>query len=138
MSRFQRVVSILFFAFLSGMITFNLPHSGRKPHPLLLKSLLTGSDQGYVPLGAQMKVFKPFLANEKRVSFITDYESGDSRKLHKSAQAYLCPLMLDFKPKEKTALVYCSTQRIAEKRIRELGYQWQKKFSAQTGIAQKI
>ncbi len=111
-----------------------------KAHPKLLENLLSGSAQGYIQPGSELEPFKPFLPPQGTVSFLTDHPFGDSleeEKLLYDAQGFLAPLVLRTQPGESLAVLFCSSDAVADGRLAAAGYQWLQKISEGKGIAQK-
>lgn len=110
-------------------------------HPQMTASLWSGLDKIYIVPGAQFKIFKPYLPKESRVSLILDRPNDATTKdkeISYDAQNYLAPRIINLETIEPVALVYCSTQAIAEQRLAETGYEWTHRIAAGKGMARKI
>ena len=102
---------------------------------------LINDDPGTYPVPAgQLEPFKPHLPAHGIFSFIADVDHGKDKLLQfffHDAQNFLCPLILNPRPEEQTAIIFCSTAEIAGRRMREFGYHWIKQLSPGKGIAAK-
>ena len=106
----------------------------------MTKALWNGHDRTYIVPGSQFKIFKPYLHKTERVSLILDRPNKETvadKETSFDAQNYLAPNIINLETVEPKALVYCSTQAIAEQRLAETGYTWTHSISPGKGIAQK-
>ncbi len=111
-----------------------------KAHPKLAASLWSGQDKAYIVPGSQFKIFKPYLPKTGQVSLILDRPNRESppfKETSYDAQNYFAPLIINLETVEPAALVYCSTQDTAEKRLTETGYVWTYKIAPGKGLARK-
>ena len=110
------------------------------PPPGLLRSLLSGSNQGFTLPGSEMIPFKQVIPPNVIVTFLTDHPHGQNiteERLFNDARLYMVPVILNAQPVGKAAIVYCSTQEIADQRLQETGYQWAGILAPGKGIAVK-
>ncbi len=136
----KTLVVVAGYSFVFITIFQNFPHTDLKPHPVLLKSLLSGKDTAYLPQGSEVAAIKPFLPKGGQMSFLTDHPFGvdkEEQKLYWSVSNFLCPMILNPQPVENIAIIYCSTAEIAEKKLRATGYKWMKAFPDGKGVAVK-
>lgn len=115
-------------------ITFEI-HTG------LLKSLLSGSNRGYLIPAAELEPFKRLLAPTDRVSFIMNHpgvSDPEEEKFFLDARNYLAPVILDAGPREPGAIVYCTSEQTANERLTQTGYRWILKLSPGKGLAAKL
>jgi len=106
----------------------------------MIQALWTGSDQTYIQPGSQFKIFKPYLRDVDRVSLILDLPNNSNVKTKETsydAQNYLAPDVINLETVEPVALVYCSTQALADQRLLATGYVWERLISPGKGIAKK-
>jgi len=92
----------------------------------ILNRLLNGNDADFRVPGSQFQAFKESLPKKGTFSFLMDRAFDPYDTMIESlyaAQAYLAPLLINPKPDEKIAIVYCSNQTIAEERMKQEGYQ---------------
>jgi len=110
-------------------------------HPALAWHLLRANPYAFVVPASGLGPARSLLPGKGAVSLITDEPFGKEPKwtrfLH-DAENFLCPVVINKKPEEKIAVVFCSTPEIAEKRLKETGYAWQTRVSAASGTAVKI
>ena len=147
MRRYGLILSGLFYiAIITLILTQGFKPIKLKPIPLLLNSLVSGTDQGYILRGHELKPFKPHLPVRGTISFIMDFPYGkyvSAEKLAKKkiffhdAKTYLAPLTVNTEPTENVAIFYCSNADIAEARLAETGYRWQTKIADGKGVAVK-
>jgi len=141
LSKSRLVFVSLFYIFIILVTYRNLPSVDLKAHPVLLKSLFSGSTQGYLIPASELEPFKKYLPKRGKITLLTDQPfSGnpDEEKFLYDAQNYLVPLLLDYEPEQDIGILYCSNETIAEKRLRETGYTWSLKLSEGKGtIARK-
>lgn len=107
----------------------------------LLENLLNGTDNGFVPLGKEFTDFDGLLPQTGRISFIMDYRfSNYGRTVEQiyTAQSYFAPLVINTSAEEKLAVVYCSSDAVAEKRLAQEGYRWVRQLGSGKGLAEKI
>jgi len=111
-----------------------------KPDLGRLTSLLSGSEEGYQPLGVEFEAYRPFLPEKGTASFIMDYQFNpyvtNIEHLY-TAQSYLIPLVLNPHPGELAGIIHCTNQGIANVRMRMTGYQLLIPISDGKGIAVK-
>lgn len=139
----KRASQILLIAFYTGL--FYLILTSFKPlpvkaHPILLKSLLSGSDFGYIIPGSEFEPFKSVLPKRGKISFISQRDPGISQeeeKLMYDAQNYLAPLLLNPEPAQSIAIIYTSDHESAQNRLTALNYDWVQEFSPGKGVARK-
>jgi len=115
------------------------PIKVKTPEPLI-QSLWSTKDRAYLPPGSQFKIFKPYLPAKGRVSLILDQPNNATTKNKETsydAQNYLAPVIINLETVEPLTLVYCSTQDIAEQRLKETGYRWTQQLSPGKGFARK-
>lgn len=138
-----KITSFVRILFHVGMITLIITSFKPLPikaHPILLKSLFTGSDFGYIIPGSEFEPFKSILPARGKISFITDHNSGqnqDEEKLMYDAQNFLVPLLLNPEPAESIAIIYTSSHESAQNRLSALGYEWVQEFSSGKGVVRK-
>lgn len=111
-----------------------------KAPPRMIHSLWNGLDRAYIPPGSQFKIFKPYLPAKGRVSLILDRPNNENTKnkeISYDAQNYFTPLIVNLETMEPLALVYCSSQAIADQRLIETGYEWTHPLSPGKGMARK-
>ena len=149
MRSIRQLISTLFFVYVAVAILTSFRPLEFKIHPTLLKSLVSGTDQGFVLPGFNLLTpFKPHLAPNGVYSFIMDspysgspYDKNDEhageREFFWLAQNYFLPALLNRNPAEMQAIVFCSTDAIAEERLNETGYKWLQKLGNGKGIATK-
>ena len=132
--------AILFYAFVSAQTVRNLPRIPIKAHPALLRSLLSGSLQGYLVPASELESFKKFLPPRGKITFLMDHPFGanqDEEKFTYDAQNYLAPLILNPDPVEKIGILYCPGRTEAAKRLLETQYEWRVPLGDGKGIIQK-
>ena len=135
------VISVSFFLYVAIVILTSFPPLKLKPHPFLLKSLISGTDQGYIIPASELEPFKKYLPQNGFFSFLMDYpyddhdEKAELREFFWKAQNYLVPIVLNRNPGETRAIIFCSNDAIAEKRLQEAGYDWLTKIGDGKGIA---
>ena len=144
MGSFRQLVFILFLVYFTVAVLFGFAPLELKTHPLLLKSLLSGSDQGFIIPGANdLMSFKPYLSKNGFYSFIMDFpydehdEHADFREFFWLAENYLVPIVLNRNPGETEAIVFCANDSVAEKRLNETGYEWTHKLGNGKGMAKR-
>ncbi|MBI3306203.1 MAG: hypothetical protein HYZ84_00145 [Candidatus Omnitrophica bacterium] len=106
----------------------------------VLRNLLQGFHQDYALPGSELEPFKKVLPAAEIVSFLTDHPFGknlDEEKIFNDARLYLAPIILNPEPMERVAIVYCSSQEIADQRLAENGYQWAAVMTPGKGVAVK-
>lgn len=134
--------AIAFYLFIIAATLKNLPKAELQAHPTLLQNLLSGSTQAYLLAGSEFEPFKPFLPEYGTFTWIVDdpFDRSDekARRFYWGAGNYLCPIILNGYPGENRAIVFCSTQLIANQRLRETGYRWTKVIASGKGLAEKI
>lgn len=112
-----------------------------KAPPRMIQALWSGHDTTYVPPGSQFKIFKPYLHKTNRVSLILDRPNNattEDKETSYDAQNYLAPRIINLETVEPLALVYCSSQTIANQRLAEAGYEWTEHIAPGKGTARKI
>jgi len=110
-----------------------------KRHPFLF-NLFTGGSEGFPLPGSQFEDFKKFIPKNAVVSLILDKGIDGDRDTELSyydIQNYLCPTILNRKPVEKSAIVYCSNRTIADRRLNDAGYGWFLMLGDGKGVAVK-
>ncbi|HNX69524.1 MAG TPA: hypothetical protein PLL75_06235 [Candidatus Omnitrophota bacterium] len=138
-----RTVNFLFYGSVFFMIaTAELP-SVSGPLFLLRKEFLAGHEKvfQFQTTGLPFAAIQPFLPGKGSVGFIMDrpYTPGDpSLEQFYAAQGYLAPLILNLRPSERYAFVYCSSNTIAEQRLRETNYRMLRTFGDGKGLAEKM
>ena len=138
--KLKPISAYLFHAVIAFMIVRSYTPFHWELQPDLLKGLLTGSHQGYVLPGSEMAPFKDILPPIEAATYLTDDPIETNlaeEQFFNDARLYLVPIVLNSKPEEKIAIVYCSSQPAAEKRLQETGYQWISVLSPGKGIAIK-
>ncbi|OGW79825.1 MAG: hypothetical protein A3B72_04430 [Omnitrophica bacterium RIFCSPHIGHO2_02_FULL_45_28] len=132
------ILSIFYVIILILIITTSTSIERTAP-PELLKSLFQGTDKGFIPLGNKLKSLKPLLPKTGVFSFITDDDTSlQSKTLYREAQSSLCPLVLNWEPKEQLGILFCRNASTAEKRLKETGYEWLSKMNDSQGIVRKL
>lgn len=123
-----KLKSLLLLAFYAALLSlFFLFESPRLPKPQkeLLLSTLSGSNQGFRVLGHEFELYRPHLPPEGPVSFLMDFPfspySATIDQLY-TAQAYLCPVVLNPNPGELGAIFHTSSAEVALRRSNETGY----------------
>ncbi len=107
----------------------------------MTQALWSGHDRTYVPPGSQFKIFKPYLHKIARVSLILDHPNNattESKETSYDAQNYLAPRIINLETVEPVALVYCTSENIANERLAEAGYAWTEHIAPGKGTARKI
>ena len=136
-----RLGAFLFFHAAVAFLILQSYHSPKLPiQPVLFKTLLAGSNQGYVTPGYTLAPFKRFLGNAGTISLITDQPFGknlEEEKFFHDAQNFLVPLLINPEPREVNAIVYCSSMETANRHVAETGYQWTALLSPGKGVAVK-
>jgi len=99
-----------------------------KSHVFFLRDQLLAGHQDVFLVqdpGIVFSTFIPFLSPKSEISFISDrpYAPRDQaiEKLQ-IAQGRLAPRILNPDPVEKTALIFCTNQSLAEARMKSTGY----------------
>lgn len=122
------------------LILLNFEPVQLPPHPSLLKNLWTGETQAFFFPGQEVAFFKPVLPSEGRFTFLTDtpYQTEtENTETYLRAQNFLCPLILNPRPHEKTGLLYCKNPALSEARMTEEGYRWVLELKEGAGIILK-
>lgn len=136
----KKFLPLIFFAALFFIIFFE-PYPPAKPiNVQLLKNLLNASDKGFKIPGQEFEVFKVHLPKAGAVSFIMDYPFSNYGKTVEqiyTAQSYLAPILINTQPVENTAIVFCSSEQIAERRLELTGYEWEIRLGQGKGIARR-
>lgn len=136
----KKFLSLIFFAAFFFIIFFE-PYPSVKPiNVKLLKNLLNTGDKGFKIPGQEYEVFKAHLPKAGAVSFIMDYPfSNYGRTVEQiyTAQSYLAPIVLNTQPVEDKAIVFCSSEPIAERRLELTGYEWEIRLGQGKGIARR-
>jgi len=105
-----------------------------------LANLLNGSDKGFETLGSEYEPFVSYLPKTGAISFIMDYPfSNYARTVEQlyTAQSYLVPLIINPGTEEKIAILYCSSDEIADHRLNQSQYKPLARLGAGKGIALK-
>lgn len=149
MRSIRQLISILLLIYAVIAILLGFGPLEFKAHPALLKSLVSGTDQGFVLPGVNLLApFRPYVTQNSVYSFIMDSPYSDSpysksdehageREFFWLAQNYFIPIVLNRSPAEARAIVFCSTDTIAEERLNETNYKWLQKLGSGKGIATK-
>jgi hypothetical protein len=138
--RLDGIARIIFHLALVVLTAFSISALKTNVHPGFFQSLRTGSDAGYPLPGSQLELLKNFLPSRGTFTFITNQPVETDREaefFYYDAQNYLVPLVLNSLPEEHYAIVYCSSQQIAEERLRETGYRWTRHLAGGQGLAEK-
>ncbi len=102
-------------------------------------ALLHGGDP-FISPGIEFSAFKPLLPEREKVSFILDFPFNpyvpNIDKLY-SAQSYLVPRIISHQTEERAAIVFCSNDEIAKKRLDESGYRMIVPLGDGKGVAAK-
>ncbi|PIQ86836.1 MAG: hypothetical protein COV74_03120 [Candidatus Omnitrophica bacterium CG11_big_fil_rev_8_21_14_0_20_45_26] len=136
----KRLLTIIFFLYITGIVCLNFKPLTLTTHPVLLKSLILGQNKGYILPGSEFEIFRPYLPRNGRFSVIFDEPFAQNKSIqHRlwNAQNYLCPLILNHDPAEELALVLCSDESSASKRLNATHYTWLKQINPGAGIARK-
>lgn len=123
-----------------GLTLFSPPiKPGKYPSPVV-KALWAGNDPFIAP-GAEFEAFKSLLPPGEKVSFLLDFPFNpyvpNIDRLY-SAQSYLAPRVLSHDPGERAAIVFCSNEEIAQKRLAQEGYQMLVNLGDGKGVAMKV
>lgn len=133
-------VRTLFYFWVLTILFYSYSPVALKAHPKLLQSLFSKEQTSHIKVGTEYKLFQEFLSKENEVSFIADkpYEGNSNiAKMHHRAQNYLCPVKINTEPTQIRAIVFCSNDSIAEKRMKETGYVMERNLGNGKGIAVK-
>lgn len=106
----------------------------------LSNRLFSGSNLGFILPGSEMEPFKKALPPNALVTFLTDHAAGvniQEERMFNDARLYLAPIMVNPEPAERIAIVYCSRQETADRRLQETGYHWTGIFAPGKGLAVK-
>lgn len=106
----------------------------------LLNGLFSGSNLGYILPGSEMEPFKKVLPPDALVTFLTDHAAGvniQEERTFNDARLYLAPIIVNPEPAGRIAIVYCSSQETADRRLQETGYQWTGILAPGKGLAVK-
>ena len=92
------------------------------------------------PFGAEYLLFREHIGDLEPVGFITDrpydrYRAGASLQRFYTAQVSLVPLLLDPEPGRELAIVHCTSESVAARRLAETGYVWRTRLGEGKGIA---
>jgi len=138
-------LSWVFFAAVVMLILSSYAPIALKAHPLLWQSLWSAQNRGYVLPGSAMESFKPWLDAATTYTLILDDPYvEEARKGVKTKeriydfQNFLCPVLLNPKPVEQKAIVFCADDPTAKKRIEATGYRMIKSLGPGKGLAEKI
>lgn len=136
-----KVICAVFYCLVIIVIFQSKSYPIYKNRPELIKHLLNGSDEGFLPPGKSFEIFKNLIPKNGTVSFILDrpFNSYDMmiENLY-AAQTFLAPILINQLPEEPLAIVYCSDRATAEKRMREEHYQMAYPVADGKGLAVKI
>lgn len=135
-----RILGFCAFACALFLISTGIPPHDYKTHPFLFKGILSGTNEGIVVPGSQFASFRNFIASDATISLILDQPldtDRDAEMLYYDAQNCLCPIVLNRKPVENSALVHCSSMARANQRLSDTGYVWFLMLGDGKGIAVK-
>ncbi|HOW59988.1 MAG TPA: hypothetical protein PLO78_09730 [Candidatus Omnitrophota bacterium] len=111
---------------------------------LVLKKFLFSKDEKifrFFDPGAPFSVFDPFLPPKENIYFLMDTpyspENATTEQLQ-AAQRYFTPRFIVPFPTEKKAIIFCSTDTLAEKRAHETGYKLIHSLGNGKGIGEKL
>ncbi len=130
----------LVFAIIVGLTLFPPQIKLGKQPPAVWNALLRGNDPFIAP-GIEFSLFEPLLPKNEKVSFILDFPFNpyvpNIDKLY-SAQSYLVPRIISHQTKERAAIVFCSNNEIAQKRLEESGYRMLAPLGDGKGVAVQV
>ncbi len=112
----------------------------QSPDTSMLSGMVRGTHEGIPKLGSEFDLFRPYLSAEETYSFIMDFPFngyGNITKQIYTAQSALAPVLLNPKPVEKNALVYCTNSAVALQRLAETGYTLVRPLADGKGLAVK-
>lgn len=141
MSKSSKLISALFYGFLFLGLFFAPAAKSQISNFKLLENLLNGSDKGFYPLGHEFSVFDGLVPETGRISFIMDFPFSNYGKTVEqiyTAQSYFAPLLINKNPEEPLAIVFCSSEARAHKRLEHEGYRWKAQITPGKGLAEKI
>ena len=107
----------------------------------LVKALLADDPSAFPAWGGAFEPLRRELPASGRFTFLMDYPFhpyGNTVELLYTAQSVLAPVLLNPQPGEPLALVWCSSESAAVRRMAETGYLWQKNPGGGKGLAVKI
>lgn len=110
---------------------------------ILKKFLFSGNEkifQVFNP-GTHFSIFDPYLPSRENISLIMDLpydRENTASEQFQAAQRHFAPRILTPFPIEKKAIIFCSNDELATKRMSETGYKWILAFGKGKGIAEKL
>ena len=133
-------LSGLFHLILAILIYYSYEPIQLKPLDIQLRDLFTGSRNSYITPGSQLSPIKKILPNEGAITLLTDHpykQVTSETELAHDFQNYVCPLLLNSLPVEKTGIIYTESDEIAQKRLGEEGYQMIAQWDKGKGVIVK-
>jgi len=138
--RHSEVFAFIIYAVIAGLTLFPPSIPLLKLPPVVQKALLMGNDPFVAP-GSEFHVFKALLPEREKVSFILDHPFNpyvpNIDKIY-SAQSFFTPRVISPETKERAAIVFCSNDEIAKKRLDESGYRMLVPLGDGKGVAAKV